>query len=83
MFYDEMLPFIPLSANLTNCQTHSSKNSLAVIDELFDCVCPFCGIGSYRVKFYESISNGPFLVKLEVFAFINPFHASGLSLYTL
>ena len=46
MFYDEMLPFIPLSANLTNCQTHSSKNSLAVIDELFECVSPFCGVGS-------------------------------------
>ena len=32
-----------------NGQTHSN-NSLAFADELFDCVWPFCGVGSLSVK---------------------------------
>ena len=32
-----------------NGQTHSN-NSLAVADELFECVWPFCGIGALRDK---------------------------------
>ena len=32
-----------------NGQTHPN-NSSAFADELFECVWPFCGVGSYRVK---------------------------------
>ena len=35
-----------------NGQTHSN-NSSAVTNELFECVWPFCGIGSWRVKITE------------------------------
>ena len=40
----------PLSANPQNGQTHSNKELSAFADELFECVWPFCGVGSYRVK---------------------------------
>ena len=39
-----------------NGQTHSN-NSPAVADELFECVWPFCGIGTSRVNF-KNIKGG-------------------------
>ena len=30
--------------------TQTIADSIAVTDELFDCVWPFCGVGSWRVK---------------------------------
>ena len=30
-------------------QTHSNDSS-TVVDELFECVWPFCGVGAWRVK---------------------------------
>ena len=35
----------PLSGNFTNGQTPSNK-SLAVDDDLLECVWPFCGVGT-------------------------------------
>ena len=55
-----------------NGQTHLN-NSLAIADELFECVWPFCGIGTSRVNF-EHIWNN---IQLD------PFHVTSLFLYPL
>ena len=38
----------PLSANPRKC-SNTINNSLAVADELFECVWTFCGVGAQRV----------------------------------
>ena len=55
-----------------NGQTHLN-NSLAIADEVFECVWPFFGIGTSRVNF-EHIWNN---IQLD------PFHVTSLFLYPL
>ena len=47
--YTKAAAFNNLSRRFLTFQTPISQNG-QIADELFECVCPFYGIGAYRVK---------------------------------
>ena len=47
--YTKAAGFNNLSRRFLTFQTPISQNG-QIADELFECVCPFCGIGACRVK---------------------------------